>query len=92
MYAHRNQEFQQLDRVSQIERLGVARRSHAKLIFALECYGYNKEAIALLSAETNIYLNPKYVLRLFSKYYLLLLEQNYDLAIKLERFLKKHSQ
>ena len=80
MYAHRNQEFQQLDRVTQIERMGVARRSHAKLIFALESYGYTKEANALLYAETNIYLNSKYVLRLFSKYYLLL-EQDYDLAI-----------
>lgn len=80
MYAHRNQEFQQLDRVTQIERMGVARRSHAKLIFALESYGYIKEANTLLYAETNIYLNQKYVLRLFSKYYLLL-EQEYDLAI-----------
>lgn len=68
---HRNIEFQMMDRITQIERMGV-RHYRAELIFKLECLGRFKEAKSLLYAATNVYLNPKYELYLANKYWLML--------------------
>lgn len=69
-----NLEFSNLDRLTQLERMGVTRPSHAKMIFTLECMGYNEEAKTMLMATTNLYINQKYVRNLFQKYFLMILE------------------
>ena len=46
MLEHKNQEILSLDRLSQLEKMGVTKRSHAEMIFTLECMGYKQEAKA----------------------------------------------
>ena len=74
MFEHRNQEILSLDRLSQLEKMGVTKRSHAEMIFTLECMGYKQEAKTMLMATTNLYINQKYVSNLFQKYFLMILE------------------
>jgi hypothetical protein len=74
MLEKRNLEFSNLDRLTQLERMGVTRPSHAKMIFTLECMGYKEEARTMFMATTNLYINQKYVRNLFQKYFLMILE------------------
>lgn len=76
MSESRNAQLHSLDRIAQFEQMGVRRLSYAKLIFALECFGYMKEAKTMLYAATNLYLNPKYPLLFFRRYSLMLLEKD----------------
>jgi len=74
MSEQKNQEILSLDRLSQLEKMGVTKRSHAEMIFTLECLGYKEEAKSMLRATTNLYINQKYVMNLFQKYFLMILE------------------
>ncbi len=74
---NRNIEIQDMDRITQIERMGV-RHYRAEFIFKLECLGRFKEAKSLLYAATNVYLNPKYELALQMKYWMMLTNEELD--------------
>lgn len=81
MSEQKNQEILSLDRLSQLEKMGVTKRSHAEMIFTLECFGYKEEAKSMLMAATNLYVNQSYVSKLFNKYFVLLWEQDNSFCI-----------
>lgn len=69
---HRNSEYQELDRLTQLERMGISSYSKRELIFKLECRGKHKEARLLIKAITNPYLNSKYANDLFQRYWVMM--------------------
>ena len=69
---HRNSEYQELDRLTQLERMGISSYSKRELIFRLECQGKHQEARLLIKAITNPYFNSKYANRLFQRYWIML--------------------
>lgn len=81
MSEQKNQEILSLDRLSQLEKMGVTKRSHAEMIFTLECLGYKKEAKSMLMAATNLYINQSYVSKLFNKYFVFIWEQDKSFCI-----------
>jgi hypothetical protein len=81
MSEQKNQEILSLDRLSQLEKMGVRKRIHAKMIFTLECAGYKKEARAMLYAATNLFISYDLVFKLFQKYYVMLMEQDSQFCI-----------
>lgn len=81
MSEQKNQEILSLDRLSQLEKMGVTKRSHAEMIFTLECTGYKKEARAMLYAATNLFISYDLVFKLFQKYYVMLMEQDSQFCI-----------
>lgn len=70
-YDQRNVEFQGLDRLTQLERMGISSYLKRELIFRLECLGKHKEASLLIKAITNPYFNSKYANRLFQSYWVM---------------------
>ena len=68
----KNQELSSLDRLSQLERLGIASYSKRELIFRLECASMHNEARKLIKAVTNPFFSPDLAKKLYQKYWIIL--------------------
>lgn len=68
----KNQELLSLDRLSQLEKLGIASYSKRELIFRLECANMHNEAIKLIKAITNPFFSSDIAHKLYQKYWIML--------------------
>ncbi len=68
----KNQELSSLDRLSQLERLGIASYAKRELIFRLECAAMYNEARKLIKAITNPFFSTKIANKLYQEYWIML--------------------
>lgn len=68
----KNQELSSLDRLSQLEKLGIASYSKRELIFRLECASMHSEARKLIKAVTNPFFSSELANKLYQKYWIML--------------------
>mgnify|MGYP000311198062 CR=1 FL=1 len=68
----KNQELSSLDRLSQLERLGIASYSKRELIFRLECANMHNEARKLIKAVTNPFFSSDLANKLYQQYWIML--------------------
>ncbi len=68
----KNQELSNLDRLSQLERMGIASFSKRELIFKLECANLHNEARKLIKAVTNPFFSTDLANKLYQQYWIML--------------------